>query len=86
MFYSKSGLHYHLWRVHQVGKNGDVPNSVACRIAKPFRCGYCDHVTGLDGNMRKHVANRHRSLPMYYVDLRKHLADAEPAQNDELET
>ena len=73
VFQSKSGLHYHLWRVHQIGRNGDVPNSIACTISKPFQCAYCNHTSGLSGNIRKHVKNIHSHLPIKYLDLRKQL-------------
>ena len=70
-FQSMSGLRYHLWRVHQIGHNGNVPNSVACTTAKPFKCSYCNHTSGLSGNMRKHLKNVHSDLPIKYTDLRK---------------
>lgn len=70
VFCSKSGLNYHMWRVHRTGKNGGVKDDSIDRLERPFRCAYCNHTSALSGNVRKHVGNVHPELPIKYVDLR----------------
>ena len=42
-------------------------------------CGYCSHTSGLAGNLKKHIANMHKEMPMKVIDLRKARKDAKKA-------
>ena len=65
-----------MWRVHNVGSNGGIDASANNHaIKRPFKCAYCNHASGLSGNVRKHVMNMHPDLPVEYVDLRKAIGD-----------
>jgi len=70
LFKSKTGLMYHRWKVHHKGKNGLNEDNENNRIEKPFKCKYCEHTSGLPGNLRKHIMNIHKDLPIEYLDLR----------------
>jgi len=82
VFHSQTGIRYHLWRVHRIGKNGSVQDDADFRLERPFKCAYCNHTSGLSGNVRKHVKNIHPELPIEYIDLRKvQIAAAELVRN-----
>lgn len=82
VFHSQTGIRYHLWRVHRIGKNGAVQDDANFRLERPYKCAYCNHTSGLSGNVRKHVKNIHPDLPIEYVDLRKvKIAAAEYVKN-----
>jgi len=75
-FQSKSGMEYHMWRVHNTGRHGGLAASVESHIKQPFKCAYCHHTSGLSGNIRKHLRGVHAGLPIKFVDLRKIAIDS----------
>jgi len=71
IFHSESGKNYHRWKVHHIGTNGGDVGHANYSMKKPFKCGYCQHTSGLQGNLKKHLLNVHKGLPIKFSDLRK---------------
>ena len=42
-------------------------------------CGHCSHTSGLLGNLKKHIVNIHKSLPVKVIDLREARKEAKKA-------
>ena len=79
VFRSAAGLRYHRWKFHRTGSNGPQRDDPENWFEKPFMCGYCSHTSGLAGNLKKHIANMHKDMPMKVIDLRKARKEAKKA-------
>ena len=79
VFRSATGLKYHRWKAHRSGNNGPQKDDPDHWMDKPFMCGHCSHTSGLLGNLKKHIVNIHKSLPVKVIDLREARKEAKKA-------